>query len=255
MLSSNKKTSISLPLLIVTSLLAALSWQEGVCQPKLKVMGGEHFNLGTVYAGDMVSFKGTIVNAGDQNLFIERLNASCGCTKPEVGSHLLHPGDSTILAVQYDSRRAPAGHVEKSVDIVSNDFGRHTIKVGIGVDIIADLIASPEVIDFGKVETDSICIGSVVLTNKQRDTIRIGGITDKSHKVQASIERNILAPGASTRMAALLRIAKPGSYSGTIAVETVEPERRITRIKYAIRVVGKKQIAPRRKARRSGTSR
>ncbi len=68
----------------------------------------------------------TVVNAGTAELTISAVTASCGCTRVEVETQVLAPGEQTYLHVTYDPEAAEekTNQVEKYVRLRSNDPAR-----------------------------------------------------------------------------------------------------------------------------------
>lgn len=75
-------------------------------------------NFGTIEKGSddtrTLSFK----NVGDENLRIEKINSSCGCTVPEKPSGKIAPGESDEIKVQYDTERV--GPIRKTITVYTN---------------------------------------------------------------------------------------------------------------------------------------
>jgi hypothetical protein len=84
------------------------------------VLEPESFEFGTVYQGDPVDTKFTMKNAGDAELIITKVQASCGCTTAKNYKDHLAPGEKTEVAVHLDTKNK-AHTVNVSVTVESND--------------------------------------------------------------------------------------------------------------------------------------
>ena len=219
---------------IVATLFLLFVVPYSLCQPKIIIRGGTQLHLGTIYQGDQVSISGVVANGGTKNLNIERVIASCSCTKPEIGSRILRPGDSTRFRITYDSRHAPLGHVEKSVEIVSNDVHRHTTTLKVDVDVIVDIVVQPSMLTFNEMPVDSFCVRSLLLTNRTRDTIRVKQILDSLGQLLLSLESNNLFPGDSLHVTALMPMTGHPLVSGTIDIMTDSKIRPRLKVNYFV---------------------
>lgn len=88
-------------------------------EPKI-VPHEKEFNFGDVKAGEVVSHNFIIFNRGGDVLKITRVKASCGCTAAEPAKTELAPEDSTIIKVEFNTKRRK-GKQKKYVYIFSND--------------------------------------------------------------------------------------------------------------------------------------
>ena len=62
----------------------------------------------------------TFTNVGDEPLVINQAYASCGCTVPEFTKEPILPGQSGVIKVSYDRRRADKGHFRKNITVRTN---------------------------------------------------------------------------------------------------------------------------------------
>ena len=78
----------------------------------------ETHDFGTIdYAGNgQCTF--TITNTGTTDLLISNAKGSCGCTVPTYSQEPIPPGKSTVITVNYDTKRE--GPFSKTVTIMSN---------------------------------------------------------------------------------------------------------------------------------------
>lgn len=77
------------------------------------------FDYGTVKNGADGHRIFTVKNTGDKPLIISKVQASCGCTTPEVPKDPIMPGKTAELKVGYDTRIS--GPFTKIIEVYSND--------------------------------------------------------------------------------------------------------------------------------------
>jgi hypothetical protein len=90
-----------------------------VGQPRL-ALSHESWDFGRVTYLSQLDFTLTVSNQGDENLRIERVKSSCGCTTAQPGKHTLQPGESTTIAVAFNTR-GKDGPTDARLTIITND--------------------------------------------------------------------------------------------------------------------------------------
>ncbi len=78
------------------------------------------YDFGSVEQGIMVKHKFVLVNNGDQNLVIDRVVSSCGCTAAEPEKKELKPQETTSLAVEFNTTGREGDQI-KTISVLSND--------------------------------------------------------------------------------------------------------------------------------------
>ena len=76
-------------------------------------------DLGKVKEGDQVDVAFRFKNAGNTNLVITDVTASCGCTVPEKPEKAFAPGEEGVIKARFDSRDKH-GEVRKMVYVTAN---------------------------------------------------------------------------------------------------------------------------------------
>lgn len=77
------------------------------------------YDYGTVKTGADGHRFFTVKNTGDKPLIISRVQASCGCTTPEVPKEPIMPGKTAQIKVGYDTKIV--GPFTKIIEVYSND--------------------------------------------------------------------------------------------------------------------------------------
>lgn len=135
--------------LIATLSLSALVL-GAFAQTNAKAVGGsgpmisldkEVHDYGIIDQGANGTCEFKVTNTGDQPLIISNCKGSCGCTVPKCDTAPVAPGQSTIVTVQYDSKRV--GPINKSVTITSNAVNAPQKVVRIKGEVKATATATP----------------------------------------------------------------------------------------------------------------
>lgn len=78
------------------------------------------WNFGEIKQGDVVKHQFEVKNTGKSELIIRKVKASCGCTAIKPAKTILAPGETTLIAAEFNSK-GKSGRQTKTVRIVSND--------------------------------------------------------------------------------------------------------------------------------------
>ena len=100
------------------------------------------FDYGFIMQGDKVTHDFNFRNDGTDNLFINNVVASCGCTTPEYPKGAIAPGESGKISVVFNSS-GKLGRQNPTVDVYSKGQGKTTLKLKGFVD--AERAKSPSV--------------------------------------------------------------------------------------------------------------
>ncbi len=115
--------SRSSAVLLATLLCAGAAAEEpraqGAAGPQIRVEP-ESFDFGRALPGKTLRKEFTLRNTGEQELVIEGVSTSCGCTAAVIGKTKLQPGASSPLSVTFETR-SYQGLVERQVLVRSND--------------------------------------------------------------------------------------------------------------------------------------
>jgi len=93
-------------LLLITGIIVA--------QPKISVNNDTH-NFGSVKQGTVVKHTFKVKNAGNKELIITSVRASCGCTTPKWPNKPIKPGETGEILVEFNT----AGKIGKQIKTVT----------------------------------------------------------------------------------------------------------------------------------------
>lgn len=107
-------------------------------------------NWGTIYDGEKATHVFNFTNVGDEDLVIDKVNSSCGCTAALVSEKLIPPGGKGEIKATFDSSGRP-GQQTKTITITSNDPVEPSTKVTITGNVEKYLEIKPDPLNFGTV--------------------------------------------------------------------------------------------------------
>ena len=77
-------------------------------------------DLGKIKEGQVVEVSYRFKNAGNKNLVVANVSASCGCTVPEKPEKPFAPGEEGVIKAKFDSKGRPKGETRKEVFVTAN---------------------------------------------------------------------------------------------------------------------------------------
>lgn len=225
-------------LLIVAAFPLQMSWASG---PSISFDKETH-DYGRVVYGDIVRESFNLTNKGNQTLMIEKLDASCGCTRAVKGASEVPPKGSSTIEAEFDTNGLRPGRKEKSIFVHSNDPDRPVVKLTLFADVIRDLnIAPPSLAKQLPAFVESISFPMKV-TNSSDKPWSIKGIRSKADGLQASLSNTTpitVGPHGSSSFAIVVNLIKEPDryyYMGRLLVETDHPRESEIEIRYLIRL-------------------
>jgi hypothetical protein len=109
-------------------------------------------DFGTVEQVDRLETSFQFVNTGYEVIEVEKVEADCGCTVPQLDKMVYEPGDSGILIVQFDPSQF-VGEVEKKIWIRFTNAPEMILKVK--ANVIAEIAWSPRRISLASIALDA----------------------------------------------------------------------------------------------------
>ncbi len=96
----------------------------------------ESFDFGKTLQNRLVEKVFVIRNIGSDDLVIERVSTTCGCTVAEGYAKLVKPGQTTTMNVQLQTRTY-LNRIERKVLVRSNDATRDPLEIKVQATVVA----------------------------------------------------------------------------------------------------------------------
>jgi hypothetical protein len=98
---------------------SSLTPEQKANAPKI-VIDSAVYDFGAIKTGDKAKYDYIVKNNGKSDLLIRKIATSCGCTATNLKSQIVKPGESTIIAVEFNSA-GKSGNQAKQITVISND--------------------------------------------------------------------------------------------------------------------------------------
>jgi len=138
---------------------------QGTGQPRIVIVEGKTFSLGTIQRGSVTDHLLTIKNPGIDTLIVSHVNVSCGCTGTLLSSDHIPPGGSGSLKITFNSKNF-SGHVDKSLTILSNAAKDSILVIHFDAQVVQQLTHDPEYLLFDRAVVGNREIRKVKIANE-----------------------------------------------------------------------------------------
>lgn len=213
------------------------SWSAG---PRIS-FDKEILDYGKVFYGDTVKEEFTVTNTGDETLIIEKLHASCGCTKAIKGSTDVPPKGSSKIFTAFDTNGLRTGRKEKSIFVHSNDPQRPVVKLTLLADVVKDLNVEPPSLAKQLPSFVQTVSFPMKITNTSDKACSLRGIKPQADGLQATINSApvLVEPHGTVPFTILFSLNKEPDryyYMGRLLLETDHPRESEIEIRYLIKL-------------------
>jgi hypothetical protein len=131
----SRLSSLALALLLAVSPAWASDKPAPTLGPKIAVepVG---FDFGKALVNRTLKKEFVIRNIGTEDLVIDRVTTSCGCTAALLDDKLVKPGQSAALRVELQTLGNP-GRMERKILLRSNDEAHDPLEIKVQVSVVA----------------------------------------------------------------------------------------------------------------------
>jgi len=184
------------------SLLALLVAAASLhAQPKLVIVEGAKFDLGSVYRGAVVQKHLTLKNTGNQPLSVGRVDVSCGCTGTVLSHSDLAPGDTSSLLITFNSKNF-TGPVHKTVTVNSNSPEAPQTRIDFTATVIEEVSITPAQFFFKDAETGRKATATLTVKNGSDKPLALTGYRTQLAGFALKLPSAPIKPGESAQVVA-----------------------------------------------------
>ncbi len=200
-------------------------------------------DLGRVLEGQIKKFTFTYKNPKSASITIRKVETSCGCTAAVPKPHILAPGATGTLSIEFDST-GRSGKWTGYIKIFDQDPPNGLSIIHLQAEVVPEVKLSRSYIYFGEVYRGQTPIQPIVLENIAFKGFKIEKVecTDKAYETRIS-EPNGDQPGGRFTLEVSLRSDAPyGFIEGHIHIHTNYSRDPIFRIFLITRVKGRVEL-------------
>lgn len=229
-----KKILVFILFLFATSLFCQKSETKTLKGPKISAPVTVK-DFGEIVEGEILKHDFVIKNEGDEDLIINKVRASCGCTAAKLEKDTLAAGDSENISVRFNSSHR-SGMQRKHVYIFSNDKEKPQFRISFSVKVIpkaksgknyknaARLNLSSNQYNFSNVTEGTVAKGTLNFVNGGKSNLIIKNIKSTSDCTKANFAKNEFAPGEKGEIVLTFDTeGRKGQMSRTIIIESNDP--------------------------------
>ena len=167
--------------------------------------------------------------AADNSLFgrqiVEWLAANLWLD-PETSTGSTAAGDSTVVALAFDTNGLNGGSFDATVRITSNDSVTPTVHVPAHLTVIGvpDIRVSPTSVSFGAVLVGEAAIDTVIVANDGYQLLDVTSVTTSDPRFDVSIASFLVAEGDSQAVVVSFAPDSAVAVTGTMTIESNDPD-------------------------------
>jgi uncharacterized protein DUF1573/flagellar associated PapD-like protein len=179
------------------------------------------YDFGSALEGTMVKHTFTIKNTGQGYLEIRGVKTSCGCTTGDPSKTHVAPGDSSEIAVAFDTH-FQKGHQVRTITVSTNDPNNPQVAMTMQGIVKKQVEAQPGEVAFGDVKRGSEQTKEVVINdlNPGRGAFSVGPVSNSNSSIKVEQEKRPDGkPGALLKVS-LLKSMPLGPFDDTIKITT-----------------------------------
>jgi len=128
--------------------------------PPRLVLAESVFDFGKVEQGSHVNHLFRFTNQGGQNLRIESIKTSCGCTAAVISSEVIGPGQEGTISATFDTARF-SGEKAKEISVYSNDPTQPMVTLTLQGEVLVEVEVDPPQLYLGRVRRGEETVRSI----------------------------------------------------------------------------------------------
>ncbi len=179
------------------------------------------YDFGSALEGTMVTHTFTIKNNGQGYLDISGVKTSCGCTTGQPSKMHVAPGDTSDIAVSFDTH-FQKGHQVRTITAFTNDPDNPQVAMTMQGIVKKQVEAVPGEVSFGTVkrgteDTEELLVNDL---NPGRGAFSVGPVSNSNSAIKVVQEKRPDGkPGALLKVS-LLKTMPVGPFDDTIKITT-----------------------------------
>lgn len=170
------------------------------------------YDFGVVARGAKVEHCFVVENIYEEDVHIQSLMSSCGCSTPKVDRKLLKTWEKADILVSIDTRGF-LGRKDATITVVLDKPFPAEVQLHVHTYIRSDIVVQPGAVQFGSVAQGAGANQSVIVSYAGRDDWKIKRVECANPHIEASVTETKRTPGQiSYNLAVRLKPDAPAGY-------------------------------------------
>jgi hypothetical protein len=183
------------------------------------------YDFGKVEQGEQVNHLFRFTNQGGQDLRIESVKTSCGCTAAVISADVILPGKEGTISATFDTARF-AGEKAKSISVYSNDPLQPVTTLTLQGEITIEVAAEPPQLYLGRLRRGEETIRTVEVLYDASKPIAITKVENTSPVISVRAEDLVKGEQKGKKLLVTLKKDAPlGRLNDQITVTTTSQKR------------------------------
>lgn len=195
-------------------------------QQKLKPVGGDVYNFGTVTKGSIVKHTFQLRNISKQTINIDKIQSSCGCTAALISKKSLKPNEVAKITAEFNTEGF-TGFQEKYIYVYekNNPNPINTLKLQATIFVELEVVPMYMVFDNAIVGVDKQSIVQII--NRSDRKVKILRIENPYDNLQLKIDKNELEPGDFATIQGVFTPKVSGLIRGSVVLHTDAKQKKV----------------------------
>ena len=194
------------------------------------VFGEPAFDFGKVEQGEQVTHMFRFTNQGGQDLRIESVKTSCGCTAAMISAEVIPPGQEGTISATFDTTHF-SGEKAKGITVYSNDPLQPVATLTLQGEITIEVAVEPAQLYLGRVRRGEETTQTVEVFYDANKPIEIAKVENSHPSVHVQTEELSKEGKKGKKLLVTLKKDAPlGRLNDQITVTTTSPKKPVVEI-------------------------
>jgi hypothetical protein len=206
---------------ILVFFLMAASALPALAQGPQLSLDNPDFQFGEILQGEKLEHVFTFHNTGNEDLVINGVRSSCGCTAALLSAEVIAPGGKGEVRAAFNSGNF-RGAVEKSIYLTSNDPRLASATLHLRGKVLP-VIEAPLDINLGVLKPGEPREVRVALSNRSKETVTLKSVESTVPAVRVAKAASALPPGGTGEILLRAEISGSEPMNGYLIIRTDSP--------------------------------
>ncbi|OGL44620.1 MAG: hypothetical protein A2161_11110 [Candidatus Schekmanbacteria bacterium RBG_13_48_7] len=204
------------------------------------------FDFGKLNQNEKSTHEFKFKNTGQENLVIEGVKSTCGCTAAITSAKELAPGETGSISVTLDPGNLQ-GKISKAIIVNTNDPAQKTLRLQIDALVAVDIEVKPEQLFFGKKFYDETETKQIFLVNHMENKeLQISKIESDPKTTNLTWKFNKIDSNKFQIDVTLMKGSAPGSFNPSLIIYTNSEKQPQIRVSVKAEILGDIVVNPER---------